>query len=247
MNSNPVQERRSAGILLGSPGAGKTTFAQKLAKRPGIVSIGIGPLLKEQAHGGFELSHKIRPFLERGELVPEPLVEQVLNEEIKNVNKHSVFFDGYPRTMGQVDRFFQLCRLEDLELKAVAVLSLRKQEAVERLSRRRVCPQCGAVYNLAINPPKESGICDRCGGRLILREDDRPEAIERRFEEYEKQTRPVEEFFSREYPQITRQQSGDLTFDALADEIVDLLGSRGVPGSASRPTALGATDSDSRS
>jgi adenylate kinase len=110
-----------------------------------------------------------------------------------------------------------------LELKAVVLLNLEKSEAVQRLSQRRVCRQCGAVYNLAANPPKKPETCDRCGGPLVLREDDRPEAIWHRFEEYERETRPVEAFFRREYAQITLGQSGNLPFETLANETVRLL------------------------
>lgn len=173
-------------ILLGPPGAGKGTQAELLARRLGLEHISTGDLLREEARRGTELGRKAEDYMDRGELVPDDLIIEMLEGRL---NKN-IILDGFPRTLRQAEALAEL-----VEVDRVLDLELPEEEVVRRLAARRVCEQCGRNYNLLTNPPREEGVCDACGGRLIQREDDRPEVVRRRYRLYQEEIAPLKEFY----------------------------------------------------
>ena len=178
-------------VFLGPPGAGKGTQAAGLARSLGIPHLSTGDLLRSAVATGTPLGREAEGFMKAGRLVPDDLVLRVLRERLERPDASGGFLlDGFPRTVAQaeaLDRIAPIDRVVSFEI-APAVL-------VRRLSERRVCPQCQSVYNLASQPPKAPGRCDREGAELVQRPDDRPEAIQVRLDVYAKQTAPLIEFY----------------------------------------------------
>ncbi|MFQ6090550.1 MAG: adenylate kinase [Candidatus Bipolaricaulia bacterium] len=175
-------------VLLGPPGAGKGTQAGLLAERLGLEHISTGDLLREEVHKRTELGRKAKGYMDRGELVPDDLIIEMLAGRLNR----DFILDGFPRNLRQAEALAEVA-----EVDRVLDLELTEEEVVRRLSARRVCEGCGRNYNLLTNPPVTEGVCDACGGRLIQREDDRPEVIRRRYRVYEEETAPVKEFYRR--------------------------------------------------
>ncbi len=178
-------------VFFGPPGSGKGTIASIVKKELGIPHISTGDLLREEVKNKTDLGIKAKAYMDRGELVPDDLVLEVLKRRIEKPDcKNGFILDGYPRNVEQaktLDRTFKIDYIFNF------VLS--EDEIIRRLSNRRICPKCGAIYNLISMPPKTPGICDQCGTALIQREDDKPEAIRERLEVYKKQTEPVLEYY----------------------------------------------------
>ena len=178
-------------VFFGPPGSGKGTIASIVKKELGIPHISTGDLLREEVKKGTDLGIKAKSYMDRGELVPDDLVLEVLKRRIEKPDcKNGFILDGYPRNVEQaktLDRMFKIDYIFNF------VLS--EEEIIKRLSSRRVCPKCGAIYNLISMPPKTPGICDKCGAALIQRDDDKPQAIRERLEVYKKQTEPVLEYY----------------------------------------------------
>lgn len=214
---------RGAALVLGPPGSGKTTLADAVAEHEDIATIEAGPLLKEKLQADGEMARRLKPYLDKGEMVPTSCVEAVLADRLGEITRAHVLFDGFPRTEEQVRRFFDLLRNHALHLRSVAILTLDVDEAIERLVARRVCSKCGAVFNMANDPPQRPGTCNRCEGELVRRDDDKPDVVRRRFAVYERQTGPVVAFFAREYPQFTFEHPGTAPTSQAAERIQDEL------------------------
>ncbi len=177
-------------ILLGPPGAGKGTQATMLAKARHLPHISTGDLLREHVRRKTKLGVEAKEFLDKGLLVPDPLVLNMLFERIREKDcAYGYILDGFPRTLGQAKAL-----QEKLELHAklfVVNLELPDSKIIERLSKRLSCERCGAPYHLVYGPPKIANICDACGGRLVQREDDRETVIRARIKVYHEQTEPL--------------------------------------------------------
>src|SRR5262249_51575915 len=152
-----------AAVLLGPPGSGKTTLARSLATRNRIAVIETGNLLEKEIRQGTPLGEEIKPYKRAGELVPMEIVQRVISHELGQGKSDFVLFDGFPRSLAQVGVMEQLLKEHQLNLCAVIILTLDSKTIMERLSGRRICSQCGTLYNIYTNPPKQDGICDRCG------------------------------------------------------------------------------------
>jgi len=178
-------------VFFGPPGSGKGTIASIVKKELGIPHISTGDLLREEIKNKTDLGIKAKAYMDRGELVPDDIVLEVLKRRIEKPDcKKGFILDGYPRNVEQaktLDRMFKIDYIFNF------VLS--EEEIIRRLSNRRICPKCGAIYNLISMPPKTPGICDQCGTALIQREDDKPQSIRERLEVYRKQTEPVLEYY----------------------------------------------------
>jgi len=180
-------------VLFGPPGSGKGTYGERISARYGIPHIATGDLIREEIRRGTERGRRLAGYVEKGLLVPDEEVLAILRERLSLPDCSRGFvLDGFPRTMAQAEA---LDRLSPPEL--VLNLDVGEEVIVRRLSSRRICRTCGAIYNLISAPPRRPGVCDRCGGELYQREDDKPEVIRRRLEEYARLTRPVLEFYAR--------------------------------------------------
>ncbi len=180
-------------VFLGPPGAGKGTQAKRLANDLGLVHISTGDILREAVKNQTPLGKKAKEYMDRGELVPDDLIIALIEEVMPP--EGGVIFDGFPRTIAQAEALDRMLSRKGLKLDAVVLFDVPDEVVVERLSGRRVCPSCGAVYHIKFNPPKEDEICDRCGTKLIQREDDREEVVRNRLEVYRKQTAPLIEYY----------------------------------------------------
>ncbi len=181
-------------VFLGPPGAGKGTQAKMLSQELGLLHISTGDILRSAVEKKTPLGVKAKEYMERGELVPDDLIIALIEEVLPQ--QGGFVLDGFPRTVAQAKALDRLLDSKGMSLSAVILFDVPDDTVVERLSGRRICPRCGAVYHVRYNPPREDEICDRCGARLIQREDDREEVIRKRLSVYREQTAPLVEYYS---------------------------------------------------
>jgi adenylate kinase len=194
-------------VILGPPGSGKGVQSRQIAKHFEIVQISTGDILRQAVAAGAELGRKAKRYMDEGLLVPDDLMVQlVMNRLDQEDTRGGFILDGFPRTISQAEMLDDLLHDKEKTLDAVIQLKVSDQVVVDRLSNRRLCPQCGADYNLLTKPSKVEGVCDRCGARLIQREDDREETILHRLEVYHRQTEPLVTYYG--------EKGNLLTFDA---------------------------------
>lgn len=179
-------------IIFGPPGSGKGTYASRLQAKLGVDAIATGDLLREMMKKDTPLSKKVKGFVEKGLLVPDEVVTEVLKQRlVKSAGKKGFILDGYPRTIDQARALEELAKID-----AIILLTVPDRIIIERLSSRRICKNCGEVYNLRFLKPKVEGVCDKCGGQLYQRSDDKPDVIEHRIKVYEKQTQPILQYYT---------------------------------------------------
>lgn len=180
-------------ILLGPPGAGKGTQSRTITKKLGIPHISTGDILRQASSQKTPLGLKAKNYMDRGHLVPDDLMINLIKERIKKEDcKKGFLLDGFPRTIPQAKALEKISHIDK-----VIKLKIESEVAVERLSGRRTCKDCGAMYHVIYISPKREGICDKCGGELIIREDDRKEAILERLEVYREETRPLIKYYEK--------------------------------------------------
>jgi adenylate kinase len=183
-------------IFLGPPGVGKGTQADFIAQNYGIPKLSTGDLLRESVVKGTSLGQEAKGYMNRGELVPDAVVIGLVEEKLGSPDCEKGFLlDGFPRTVAQADRLSTYLGSRGECLDRVIHFTLSKDEIVRRISGRRSCPDCKAVYHLESVPPKVEGMCDACGKSLIQRNDDKPETIESRLAVYQEQTAPLIEYY----------------------------------------------------
>lgn len=210
-------------ILFGAPGAGKGTQGELLAGRYGLVRLSTGDLLRDAMREGTRLGLEARAYYDAGELVPDGVILGMVREAMQRAaNSGGFIFDGFPRTVTQAEGLQAL--LDDLgePLDAVIVLDVDDEEIVKRLGGRLSCPECGAVYNRYSSPPKQEGVCDRCGGTLTQREDDRPDTVRRRLAVYRDQTAPLIGFYEATDTPVYHID-GDRAVEEVQSELVGLM------------------------
>lgn len=180
-------------ILMGAPGAGKGTQAERIQTRYGIPAVSTGEILRGAISAGTELGMTAKSFMDAGQLVPDEIVIGIIKEHLAtDACKNGFILDGFPRSIPQAEA------LEALGVKIDVVLSIEvpDEKIVERMSGRRVCPKCGASYHTAYIPPKTADVCDKCGSGLIIRPDDKPETVLNRLSTFHAQTEPLKAFYA---------------------------------------------------
>ena len=207
-------------ILLGAPGAGKGTQAEKICEKLSIPAISTGNILREAMANGAEMGLKAKSFIDAGKLVPDEVVIGIINERLKQDDcKDGFILDGFPRTIPQAEALDEM----GVRIDRVIDIEVADEKIAARLSGRRVCGKCGATYHLAYKKPQKDGVCDFCGDALIQRKDDMPETVLDRLKTYHEQTEPLKGFYEKKG--ILRVVEGQeevadttaLTFKALED------------------------------
>jgi adenylate kinase len=174
-------------VIFGAPGSGKGTYASRLQAKLSVDVIAMGDIFREMMKEDSELGKKVKSYVEKGLLVPDDIVNEVLKQHLAMVPPGEGFIlDGYPRTVKQADTLEKVTKID-----VVILLMVPDWIIIERLSTRRICRNCGTVYNIRFLKPKVEGICDKCGGPLYQRPDDTPEVIKKRIQVYEEQTQPI--------------------------------------------------------
>jgi adenylate kinase len=174
-------------IIFGAPGSGKGTYSSRLQSKLGVDVISMGDIFRENLKADTPLGKKVKSYVEKGLLVPDDIVIEVLKQRLNEVPKGKGFIlDGYPRTIDQAKTLEGIAKIDVILLQMVPDWII-----IERLSSRRICKSCGAVYNIRFLKPKVEGVCDKCGGPLYQRSDDTPEVIKRRLQVYQEQTSPL--------------------------------------------------------
>ncbi|MEM3640869.1 MAG: nucleoside monophosphate kinase [Candidatus Bathyarchaeia archaeon] len=180
-------------IIFGAPGSGKGTYASRLKEMLNVAVIATGDIFREMIKEDTPLGRKVKAYVEKGLLVPDDITLEVLKENLVKIPKGKGFIlDGYPRTIAQAKALDEIAKVN-----AIIHLVVPDWIIIERLSSRRVCQNCGAIYNMLFLKPKNDMVCDNCGGPLYQRSDDTPEVIKRRIMVYEKQTQPLLEYYKR--------------------------------------------------
>ncbi len=183
-------------VLLGPPGAGKGTQAARVSKTYDIPHIATGDIFRTNVKDGTELGEKAKQYMDAGELVPDDVVVAMVRDRLAEDDAAAGFvLDGFPRTVPQAQALEETLVDMDQPLDCVLRFSVGEDEVVERITGRRTCPECGAVYHVDASPPDTEGICDHCGSELVQREDDREEVVRNRLEVYHRQTEPLEFFY----------------------------------------------------
>ncbi len=185
-------------ILLGPPGAGKGTQAQRIVERYHIPQISTGDFLRAAVREKTPLGVKAQGFMDQGKLVPDELVIGIMEERLKASDCRPGFvLDGFPRTIVQAEALQPMLLRMGSSIDHVINIEVEDEELVRRLTGRRTCKNCGAMFHVFFQPPKKEGGCDRCGGPLYQREDDKEETIRTRLKEYQKQTAPLIDYYQR--------------------------------------------------
>ncbi len=186
-------------ILLGAPGAGKGTVAKLLTAVDGSVQISTGDILRGAVQAGTELGKQADTFMKAGDLVPDDLIMGIMEARLQEPDCDKGFLlDGFPRTIPQAEALKSLLNRLGIELDMAVNLDVPREVILDRLTTRRTCSNCQAIYNVKSNPPKQEGICDKCGGAVVQRDDETEEAISKRLEIYNEKTAPLVSFYEGE-------------------------------------------------
>ena len=195
---------KSVIVLLGPPGSGKGTQGEMLSERLGYVRLSTGDMLREAVRNGTELGKKAKTYMDSGALVPNDLIIGLMKEKIAQA-EGGVILDGFPRTVEQADALDQQLQV-DLALN----LDVPDEELINRLTKRRSCPDCNAVYHLIYNPPKTESVCDKCGAKLYQRDDDKEETVANRLKVYRENTMPLIGYYEKKGVLVTIKGVGSI-------------------------------------
>ncbi len=213
-------------VLLGAPGAGKGTQAKKLIERFSIPQISTGDILRKAVQDGTSLGKEAKSYMDRGELVPDSVVIGIIRERLKEDDcKKGYILDGFPRNVAQAQALDEMLNSLKSPLDYAISIDVSFDELMKRLTGRRTCKGCGQMYNIYFTPPKKDGVCDKCGGELYQRDDDKEETIRKRLEVYEAQTAPVADYYRKKG--ILRSVPGTGDIEEIFDKILKILNERG--------------------
>ncbi|MCM2535507.1 adenylate kinase [Neobacillus pocheonensis] len=210
-------------VLMGLPGAGKGTHAEKIVEKYGIPHISTGDMFRAAMKEGTELGLQAKSFMDKGELVPDEVTIGIVRERLSKEDCQTGFLlDGFPRTVPQAEALENLLVDLDRVIDYVINIQVDKDILMERLTGRRICKNCGATYHLVFNPPQHEGICDRCGGELYQRADDNEETVQNRLDVNIKQSQPLLDFY--ETKGYLRSINGQQDIHKVLADIEQLLG-----------------------
>ena len=210
-------------IMLGAPGAGKGTQAKMLAEKYGIPHISTGDIFRANIKEGTELGKKAKEYMDKGLLVPDELVVDLVMDRFKAEDcKNGYILDGFPRTIPQAEALDSALAAVGEKMDFAINVEVPDENIVNRMSGRRACVGCGATYHIKYNPTKVEGICDVCGKELILRDDDKPETVLNRLKVYHDQTQPLIDYYGK--AGIVKEVDGTVDMNDVFNAIVEILG-----------------------
>ena len=213
-------------ILVGPPGAGKGTQAVRLVKHFGIPQISTGDILRKAVKDGTELGTLAKQYMDKGELVPDEVVIGIIRERLMEPDcQKGYILDGFPRTIAQAEALDEMLEKMGSRIDHAVNISVADEEIIKRLTGRRTCSECGAGYHVLFDPPKQDGICDKCGGKLIQRDDDKEETIRARLDVYRRQTEPLIRYY--EEKGLLRTIPGEGNMEEIFNAILKVLGESG--------------------
>jgi adenylate kinase len=209
-------------ILLGPPGSGKGTQGERLQEDFRLPYYATGDILRAAVRDGTELGRKAKEYMDRGDLVPDDVIIGVISERVESEQSGDGFIlDGFPRTAAQAEALDAEMERLGRRLTAALVIEVPEEEVIRRLGGRRTCAKEGHVFHVEFDPPKNEGTCDICGSRLLIRDDDKPEVIRHRLEQYHEKTEPLISYYEGEG--ILRRVDGSRSPDEVGDRIRALL------------------------
>ena len=208
-------------IMLGAPGAGKGTQATMISEKYGIPHISTGDIFRANIKNGTELGKKAKSYMDQGLLVPDELVVDLVVDRVQKEDcKEGYILDGFPRTIPQAEALD--AALGEDKIDYALDIEVPDDHIIKRMSGRRACVGCGATYHLVYNPTKTEGVCDVCGEKLILRDDDKPETVQKRLDVYHEQTQPLIDYYKKAGCLV--EMDGTLDINVVFENVVKILG-----------------------
>lgn len=210
-------------IMLGAPGAGKGTQAKQIATKYSIPHISTGDIFRANIKNGTELGKKAKEYMDQGLLVPDELTCDLVVDRINQDDcKNGFVLDGFPRTIPQAEALSNALDKMNQSMDYAIDVDVPDENIVKRMSGRRACLECGATYHIVSIPPKKEGVCDACGSELVLRDDDKPETVQKRLDVYHEQTQPLIDYYNKQG--ILKSVDGTKPMEEVFAAIVDILG-----------------------
>jgi adenylate kinase len=204
-------------VLLGAPGAGKGTHCKRIVDRYGVLHLSSGDILRREQAEGTDLGKKAQSYMDAGALVPDDLIVKMMSKAVKAAGKAGYVLDGFPRTVMQAESLDKSLAANGSGIDVVIDLTVSDNIVVDRITGRRSCPKCGAVYHVKNMPPRKPGVCDNDGTKLVQRPDDTVEVVKNRLATYYEQTKPVVDYYK------ARRTVNDVDADGNADRVAALL------------------------
>ena len=210
-------------IMLGAPGAGKGTQAKKIAAKYQIPHISTGDIFRANIKAGTELGMKAKSYMDQGQLVPDEVTIGMLLDRIsQDDSKAGYVLDGFPRTIPQAESLTAALKERGEKIDYAVNVDVPDENIVNRMSGRRACIGCGATYHILFNAPKTADVCDTCGEKLVLRDDDKPETVQKRLTVYHDQTQPLIDYYKKEG--ALAEVDGTQDMEKVFQDIVKILG-----------------------
>ena len=210
-------------VMLGAPGAGKGTQADKIAEKYNIPHISTGDIFRSNIKAGTELGKKAKSFIDQGLLVPDEVTIGMLLDRIHEVDcENGYILDGFPRTIPQAEALTKALEARGEKIDYAINVEVPDENIVHRMGGRRACPGCGCTYHIKHNPPKVEDICDVCGAKLVLRDDDKPETVQKRLGVYHDQTQPLIDYYTKSG--VLKEVDGTVDMEDVFQAIVEILG-----------------------